>query len=264
MDENEMIVEESTENTEATAEETTPATEEVASAPAPRVFTQDEVNEIVSKRLARSEARIKKEYDRKYGELETVLKAGTGEETVEGMTSKFRSFYTEKGLNVPQRPTYSKKDEELLANAEAQEIIALGDEEVVDETDRLARLGVENMTSREKAVFKVLAAHREKREKLGALAEIGVTEEEYYSKEYQDFVAKFDRKTPIREIDAMYRAMHKPKDIEPIGSMKNGNHEDTKTYYSPEDVDKLTSADLDNPTVMKNVRESMKSWGRKQ
>lgn len=42
--------------------------------------------------------------------------------------------------------------------------------------------------------------------------------------------------------------------------MKNGSHDDVKTYYSPEDVDKLTEKDLDNPVIFQRVRESMKSW----
>ena len=33
-----------------------------------------------------------------------------------------------------------------------------------------------------------------------------------------------------------------------------------KEYYTPEEVDKLTSKELDNPTIWKRVRESMKRW----
>ena len=33
-----------------------------------------------------------------------------------------------------------------------------------------------------------------------------------------------------------------------------------KEYYSPEEVDKLSSKDLDNPKIFKRVRESMKHW----
>ena len=45
-----------------------------------------------------------------------------------------------------------------------------------------------------------------------------------------------------------------------MGSMKNGSHSEEKTYYSPEDVDKLTPQDFDNPVIFRNVRESMKKW----
>lgn len=33
-----------------------------------------------------------------------------------------------------------------------------------------------------------------------------------------------------------------------------------KEYYTPEEVDKLSSKDLDNPTILKRVRNSMKRW----
>ena len=59
MNENEILVaDEVTENAEQTAEET------------PKTYTQDEVNEIVGKRIARKEAKIRKEYERRYGDLE--------------------------------------------------------------------------------------------------------------------------------------------------------------------------------------------------
>ena len=35
-----------------------------------------------------------------------------------------------------------------------------------------------------------------------------------------------------------------------------------KKYYTSEEVDKLTSKDLDNPTIFKNVMASMKKWGK--
>lgn len=47
---------------------------------------------------------------------------------------------------------------------------------------------------------------------------------------------------------------------EPIGSLKNGSHSEGKTYYTPEEVDRLTSRDLDDPTVFRNVRNSMRLW----
>ena len=62
--------EEVAENVEQTTEET------------PKMYTQEEVKAMMGKRLARQEARIKKEYDRKYGDLTETLKAGTGKESV--------------------------------------------------------------------------------------------------------------------------------------------------------------------------------------
>ena len=42
--------------------------------------------------------------------------------------------------------------------------------------------------------------------------------------------------------------------------MKNGSTEEAKTFYTPEEADKLTEKDLENPVIFKNVRNSMLKW----
>lgn len=228
-----------------------------------KTFTQEEVDEMVGKRLARREAKIRKEYDRKYGQLEEVLRAGTGKENVEEMTDTFRQFYQKKGIQFPQKPAYSDSDIEVLANAEAAEIIRGGFEEVVEEVDRLASLGVENMTPREKKVFKALAEHRQNTERGKALSQMGVTQEEYSSREFQDFARKFSSTTPITEVFDIYRKTQPKKEIKTMGSMKNTDSTDDgiKDYYSFEEAKKFTKADFDkNPDLYKKVIESMPKW----
>lgn len=44
------------------------------------------------------------------------------------------------------------------------------------------------------------------------------------------------------------------------GSVKDSGSSDFKEYYSPEDVDRLTEADLNNPEIMNRVRISMTKW----
>ena len=51
-------------------EQTTEAVEQVETPV--KTYTEEEVNQIVGKRLARNSAKIRKEYDNKYGELEAV------------------------------------------------------------------------------------------------------------------------------------------------------------------------------------------------
>ena len=105
MENNENLVTEEivTENVEQTTEET----------PAVKTYTQEEVDDIVGKAKYRAKAQMKKEYDRKYGKLENVLRAGTGKETVEEMTDTFSQFYRGKGIDIPTEPTYSAKDLEV-------------------------------------------------------------------------------------------------------------------------------------------------------
>ena len=255
MENNENFVTEVTENVE-----TTPTEEivgEQVETPVEKTYTQAELDDIVGKRLARKEAKLRKEYDRKYGNLTDVLKAGTGKESVEEMTDTFARFYESKGIKIRKEPTYTDKDIEVLANAEANEVIRMGYEEVVEETDRLADLGVENMTPREKALFKVLAEHRQNTERQNELSKIGVTDEVYNSKEFQDFAKQFNSSTPIADIFNIYNKMQPKKEIKPMGSMKNTTTKEVKDFYSAEEISRMSEDDLRNPDVWNAVRRSM-------
>ncbi len=250
-----FVTEEVTENVEQTTEET------------PKMYTEDEmnakVNEIVGKRIARKEAKIRKEYDRKYGNLEEVLRAGTGKENVEEMTDTFKQFYEKKGIKIPEKPTYSDSDIAVLAKAEAEEIIHAGYEEVVDEVDRLSDIGVDNMTAREKAVFKTLATHRQSMERAKALGEVGVTEDVYNSDEFKTFAEKFNPNIPITDVYDIYRKTQPKKEFKTMGSMKNSTSDDgtVKDFYTRDEALKFTKKDFDNnPALFKAVEASMLKW----
>jgi hypothetical protein len=249
-----LVVEQTAENVEVTTEETPKYTEAEFNA---------KLDEVLGKKLARREAKIRKEYDRKYGNLEEVLKAGTGKESVEEMTDTFAKFYASKGIKLPEKPSYTDKDVEVLANADASEIIRAGYEDVVEEVDRLAALGADNMTAREKAYFKVLAEHRQNTERQNELAKIGVTEEVYNSKEFQDFAKQFNSTTPIADIFNIYNKTQPKKEIKTMGSMKNSASSDSsvKDFYTRDEALKFTKKDFDkNPALFKAVQASMLKW----
>ena len=246
-------------------------TEEVVTAPVeekvedPKTYTQEEVDAIVGKRVARKEAKIRKEYDRKYGGLEEVLRAGTGKENVEEMTDAFRQFYEGKGIKIPQKPTYSDSDIAVLARAEADDIIRSGYEDVVEEVDRLTAIGFANMTAREKAVFKALAEHRQGAERGRELAKLGVTEDVYNGKEFKDFASKFNASTPISDIYSIYAKTQPKKEHKTMGSMKNTDSGDSgvKDFYTPEEARKIPRSEYyKNPALQKAVENSMLKWKR--
>lgn len=248
---------------ETVAENVDTATEEkVEQAATPvKTYTEEEFNakldEVLGKKLARTKAKMQREYDRKYGELESVLKAGTGKEDVTELTSTFRDFYTKKGIQIPTEPVYSDRDVEVLARAEADDIINSGLEEVVEETERLLKVGFENMTPREKALFKTLADYRQNAERGTELAKLGVTKDVYESKGFKDFASKFGPGTSITEIYEIFNKMQPRKEYQTMGSMKDGQESKVKDYYTPEEIARLTDADLDNEEVWNAVRRSM-------
>ena len=246
-----FVAEQVAENVEQTTEQT------------PKTYTQEEVDEIVGKRIARKEAKIRKEYDRKYGDLTDVLKAGTGKESVEEVTDTLQKFYSSKGIKMPQKPTYSAKDIEVLAKAEADEFIRAGFEDVVEEVDRLAGIGLENMSAREKAVFKVLAEHRRSAERGKELSKLGVTEDVYNSKEFQEFMDMVKPDTPIAKVYEAFAKTQPKKEYKPMGSMKNSTSDDNtvKDFYTRDEALKFTKKDFDkNPALFKAVEASMLKW----
>ena len=255
MEENKTLVTEVTENVEQPTEET--------QQPPAKTYSQEEVDAIVGKAKARAKAQIEKKYERKYGNLETVLKAGTGKESVEEMTDAFTEFYKGKGIEIRKNPNYSAKDIEVLANASAQEVINDGYDFVVDEVDRLAEIGVANMNDRERAYFNALCKHRTKIEQQNDLAKIGASEDVVNSQEFKDFASKFNSNTPITEIYGYYSKQQPKKDIKPMGSLSNKTSDEgtVKDFYTRDEALRYTKEDFDkNPALFEAVQKSMLKW----
>lgn len=247
-----FVAETAAENVEQTTEQTPVKT-----------YTQEEVDQIVGRRLARQQDKLRKEYDREYGDLVGVLEAGTGKKGVGELKDTFKSFYSQKGIQIPEKPAYSDADIEVLAKAEADDIIRSGYEEVVDEVDRLTSLGAERMTPREKAVFRVLAEHRQNAERGRELSSIGVTEDVYNSQEFKEFAGKFHANTPVKDIYDIYAKTQPKKNIRTMGSVKNNDSADSgvKDFYTVEEARRFTKADFDkNPALFAAVEKSMQKW----
>ena len=245
-----FVTEEVTENVEITTEET------------PKTYTQEEVDAIVGKRIARNTAKITKQFERKYGRLEEVLKAGTGNESVEELTNTFTDFYEKKGIQLKKEPEYSARDIEVLAMAEAKDIINSGYEYVVDEVERLTEVGFANMTPREKAVFKVLAEHRQNAERKNELTKLGVTEDVYGSKEFTEFASKFNSNTSVKDIYDIYSKTLPKKEIKTMGSMKNTSKDNAvKDFYTPDEARAFSRKYLDeHPEVVQVIERCMAQW----
>lgn len=259
MDNNDILVTEVTENVEPTTEEVV----EQVETPVEKTFTEAELNEIVEKRLARNTAKIRKEYEKKYGDMETVLKVGTGKENVEEITDSLKKFYESKGIQIPQKPAYSTEDIQVLAKADANDIIKAGLDDVKDELDRLSDIGVPNMSEREKAVFRELAEYHKTAVQSKELAKIGVTEDVFASNDFKEFASQFNSNTPITKVYELYSKTQPKKEVKTMGSMKNNTAQDTgvKEFYTRDEALQFTKKDFDkNPELFKAVEKSMLRW----
>lgn len=279
MEDNKELVEETTENVEEQAteelvdgakvtEEVTegensnqevtdeqPSTEKVE-----KTYSKEELSDRIDKAVRRREAKLRREYEEKYGRLETVLSAGMQTNDISEITNQFEDFYTKRGIAIPQRPNYSESDLRVLANAEAEDIISSGYDDIVEEVDRLADKGVEKMTPREKIVFQRLATERQKQESEKELASIGVGKDALEDSEFKEFAKKLNPDLSIKDQYELYSKIKPKPKVEQIGSMKNNTPSKTKDYYTPDEVDRLTKEQLRDPKVMEAVDNSMKIW----
>ena len=225
--------------------------------PTVETFTKEQVDDMIAKKLARKEAKIRREYENKYSRLETVVNTGLGTNSIEESTSKLEEFYKRKGIDIPTAPTYSEREAELLAQGEADDIISAGYDEVVEEVDRLASIGVENMSARDKALFSKLATYRQETEQENEVRALGISKDEINSQEFKDFSSKLNPNLSLKEKYEMYSQIKPKKETKKIGSVKSGMTSQVKDYYSPEEIERLTEEDLDDPKVWEAVRRSM-------
>lgn len=259
------------ETTENVEEQTTEETVEGAPAAETEVeekrYTDEEVNQIVAKRVARKEAKLRKEFEgtlASYREAEHVLNAGLGTSSIEEATTNLKDFYKEKGVDIPQyQPSYSDDDMRVLANNEAQKIIEYGFEDVEEEVDRLAAKGLENMTAREKLVFNQLAEYRKSELDRKELAQIGVGEDALNDSEFIEFSKDLNPNLSVKDKYELF-LKYKPKpQIKQIGSLKGNKTEEpaVKDFYSYEESLKFTKKDFDeNPALYAAVQNSMRKW----
>lgn len=272
LEENENLVEEET--TEKTEEQTAEeivddngevneeTTEESVEEPQEqeKIYTEEEFNnkldEILAKKIARKEAKIRREYERKYGEAENILKAGLEKDTFEDAVNELKTFYTEKGVQIPKYEP-SPREAEILADAEAREIIDSGYDDIVEEVDRLAEIGVDNMTPREKRLFSSLAKERKEIEDSKELASIGVGTEIKKDKDFIEFSKNLNPELSIKDKYEMYLKFKPKKEVRKLPSMESGTASKVKDHYTAEEIALLTDKDLDNPQVWAAVRRSM-------
>lgn len=271
MDEEVQNVEETTEKDEAqTSEESvegveltdTTETEEVEEKeeeqPKGKFMTDEDINEIVDKRVRRKMEKYEKEM-KVYKDTADVIQKAVGGNDINEINHNLRDFYTKEGYELPEKTSnLSSRELEILARADANDIIDDGYDAMVEEANRLAKIGFENMSEREKVVFKTLGDKLTEENDKKGLLKVGATEDLIKSAEFKAFRNQFNSNTPIEKIYDLYMKDTTKKTVkENPGSMKNADINTTKDYYSPEEIAKLTEEQLDDPKIWEIVRKSM-------
>lgn len=236
-----------------------------------KTYTQADIDKIVSQKTAKLERKYRKEEESRLSkskQLEDTLRAGLGLTDDDDVLSKVRDFYKEQGIDIPEVSTENNRDAEILGKADANEIIDMYDDKDIEA--RANELAVKQKrgktTARENAEFFRLGEYLTSKLEEKELKESGVDTSILQDKEFKDFANNFKTGTKISDVYKMWKKMNGEEDKTPRKPTSTGSSQSTvpdnkdKEYYTPEEVDKLSSKDLDNPTIWKRVRESMKRW----
>lgn len=270
-EEENLVVEDTTENMGEQAteevvegEENTAETDNGESAVTAdeKKYTKKELDDLLSKKIARKEAKIRREYEKKYApysELGNVLNAGLGTNNLEEATKQLRSFYEGQGVQIPVQRSFSSREEQILAKADADDIISAGYEDIVEEVDRLTNVGFENMSNREKLVFKILAEERQKMEAEQELLKIGADKKVLDDEKYKNFIKENKlENVPIKNAYELYQKLQPKPQVEQIGDLTNNNPKQEKDFISEAEYDKMTEKEIEQN--MKLIRKSMSKW----
>lgn len=256
-----------TDTAEAIETEETNAEETKEEQPKGRYVTDEELNDIVNKRVARKMRKFERENENNmsaYKDTEDVLKSALGVNNITEANHKLREYYAENGIKVPEptKPGLNSRQVEILAKAEANEFIEDGYESMVEEANRLANIGYKNLNEGEKIIFNTLAEKLTEEKDKKDLQKLGASAEILSDKDFKAFRDKFNSNVPVSEIFEMYQNTQPKKEIKPLGSMKDTsvkNHLE-KEFYSPEDVKNLSQEDWDKPGVFEKVLASQRKW----
>ena len=226
------------------------------------------INDILPTKIEREKRKMERDYREKlakFEETDSILKAGLGTKDITESNQRMREFYEEQGVKIPSyQPKYSDEDEKALGELEASKVIKLGYEEMQEEANRLADIGTDKMSVRERAMFSKLATELTSQKNRRELAQLGVKEDVLDNENFKQFSKQFTKEVPIKTIYEMYSKINqKSKKYEQIGSMKNKKtSSEVKDYYTPEEANKFTRKDYDkNPKLLEAVEKSMTLWG---
>ena len=234
------------------------------SKPQGRYVTDEELNEIVDKRVRRKLDKIERNYEKQladYKDTEAVLNAGLGTSDIKEANKRMREYYESEGIKMPERvnPTYSKHEIEVLAKDEANGFIEDGYDAMLNEANRLAQIGYANMNEREKIIFTSLSEKLTEEKDKKELLKLGAKEDLLTNSEFANFRKQFNSNVPMETIYALYKGNQPKPKVENPGSMKNAPVKEVKDHYTDEEISRLTLEDLEKPGVFEAVRKSMTS-----
>ena len=110
------------------------------------------------------------------------------------------------------------------------------------------------MSKSDKHIFLKLKQEADRITNENELKSIGITE---LPDDFKEFATKLNPSLSMKEKYEMYTKLNPKKKGEMMGSMKSGQANKVRDYYSSDEIEKMTLEDLDDPRVWEAVRKSM-------
>lgn len=227
-------------------------------------LVEDRANQLTEERIGKRLAREQKKHEKelsKYKELSRIVESGLGVNSIDDAISQTKSFYTDQGVEIPDENPIREREERILGKADAEDISELGYEEMEAEANRLA--SIPKRSVREQETFNTLCQKLTDINDEQKLISKGVDSKILQDEDFQKFRSQFNYNVGIDDIYSMYnKVTGKIREVPASpGSAKTVTPiEQIKDYISPEDFDKLTEEQLNDPRVMAIVDKSRQSW----
>jgi hypothetical protein len=219
-----------------TGEDIDAPTNEVVEETQPRQSAEENAKFAAARRQAEAEARaIKAQNERLLQALEGYGYKGSPEEIADALIAQQQGISTE----------------EARAQREAIEAENAKYNQLQSEVETYKSLAIEKLKSDDLAKLKSTYPDDAKVQALKSVDELG-----------NDFFALMSAlRDPTLAYDALTVKQQRetkpvPKDIGAVNSSSSKE----KDFYTPDEVDKLTEKDYDNPKIMERVRQSMLKW----
>lgn len=255
---NELVVEESVPETLKTNEEVeqvqTDASESEEQVQEEKVepekkYTQEEVDKLINARFAREKTKQERQNE-KYKELQSIMQSALGANDLDEVIEKSKEFYKSNGIDIPEyKPSLNEKDEEILANAYANEIVSTGDyKEMEYEANRISQIPASKRSVRENVMFNKLCEALIENKNRGELKEKGIDTNILDDQKFKEFKKKLNYNTPILEAVDMFNKINnsiesKKEKPASAGSAKNEVQKVDETF-SAEKINSMTPQEL--------------------
>ena len=248
MEDNQELVVETTENVEQPTEEVV----ELTDTEKPK-YTDADLDEIIAKKINRERKKLEREYADAV-EISNIVQKGINASDLKTAKEQIRNFYEEQGIEINNR---TDKEEKILGKDDANELLELGFEEAEEEANRLAGIGYDNLSVRDKEKFTTLASALTYEKNKKELKEMGVSESILNDDEFKEFSSQFNSGTPLNKIYDLYKMSKPKKETHTMGSMKGIDSKIENEFYTDDELNKLTLEELSDPKVWDKVRKSM-------